>query len=101
MPLPTECRDGWVKFPLAGLRSDDAKLHSSEPFKEGMKGRLYFLSPQLRPGAVDATVWRIDRDGVVFRFMGPHIAPPPLDTIPSTRQVRLSGSWLWTWSPQP
>lgn len=108
MVLPTEYRDSWAKFPLTSPRSDDAKVHSGEPFKEGTKGRLYFLSPHshpeavLHPGAVDAIVWRIDRDGVVFRLTGPPIAPPPLDTIPSARQVRLSGSWLWTWeSPQP
>lgn len=97
MLLPTEYRDGWVKFPLGDLGSDRGKAHSREPFKEGAKGRLYFLSPHLRPGAVDATVWRIDRSGVVFRFTGPRIAPPPLETIPSARQVRLSGAWLWTW----
>jgi hypothetical protein len=90
--LPTEYRDGWVKLPLGGLSSDSAKVHLNEAFKEGTKRRLYFLSLHLRPRAVDATVWRIDRDDVVFRFTGPSIAPPLLDRIPSARQVPLSGA---------
>jgi hypothetical protein len=97
MLLPAEYRQGWIKFPFAGLGSDDAQVRSTEPFKEGMKGRLYFRSPHLRPGAVDAVVWRIDRDGVVFQFTGPTIPAPPLDTIPSVRRVHLSALWLWTW----
>ena len=97
MLMSTEYRDGWMKLPLGDLSSDGANAHFSERFKEGTKGRLYFFSPHLRPGAVDATVSRIDRDCVVFRFTGPRIAPPPLDAIPIARQVRLSGSWLWTW----
>lgn len=66
-----------------------------EPLEEGTKGRLYFLPPHRRPRAVDAIVERIDWDGVVFRFVGPTIAPPPVD--PRARHVRLSASWLWAW----
>jgi hypothetical protein len=64
-----------------------------ESVEEGTKGRLYFLPPHRRPRAVDAIVERIDRDGVVFRFVGPTVAPPPVD--PRGRHVRLSASWLW------
>lgn len=97
MSLPEEYRDGWVKFPVAGLSLDGSTERALEPFKEGTKGRLFFFAPNSRPGAVDARVSRIDRDGVVFRFTGPAVAPPPLDAIPSARRVRLSGAWLWTW----
>jgi hypothetical protein len=95
MLLPVEYRDGWMKFPLEGPSSDDARVHSTELFKEGTRGRLYFRSEHLCPGPVEAVVWRIDRDGVVFRFRGVSIAPPPLDTIPKDRQLQLSSSWLW------
>jgi hypothetical protein len=97
MLLPVEYRDGWARFPIAGLSRDGSAELAGEPFKEGTKGRLYFFAPHLRPGAVDARVSKIDHDGVVFRFTGPAVAPPPLDAIPSARRVHLSGSWLWTW----
>ena len=97
MSLPEEYRDGWAKFPVAGLSLDGSAERALGPFKEGTKGRLFFFAPNLRPGAVDARVSKIDRDGVVFRFTGPAIAPPPLDAIPSARRVHLSGTWLWTW----
>ena len=42
-------------------------------------------------------VWRLDRDGVVFRLTGPHIAPPPLEIVPQDCQCPLSGSLIWTW----
>jgi hypothetical protein len=97
MSLPEECHDGWVRFPVAGLSVDGSTERALEPFKEGTKGRLFFFAPHLRPGAVDARVSKIDRDGVVFQFTGPAVAPPPLDAIPSARRVHLSGAWLWTW----
>jgi hypothetical protein len=97
MVLPVDYRDGWARFPVGGLRFNGSTERGAEAFKEGTKGRLYFFAPNLRPGAVDARVSKIDRDGVVFRFTGPAVAPPPLDAIPSARQVHLSGSWLWTW----
>jgi hypothetical protein len=96
MTLPVEYRDGWARFPVGGLSLDGSTERAAEPFKEGTKGRLYFFAPHLRPGAVDAKVSKVDRDGVVFRFTGPAVAPPPLDAIPSARRVHLSGSWLWT-----
>jgi hypothetical protein len=93
MQLPVEYRDGWMKFPLA-----EGDGRATTRFEEGIRGRLYSLAPHLRPSAVDAIVWRADRDGVVFRFTGPVIAPPPLSTIPRERQFHLSGSWVWTWA---
>jgi len=95
--LPEEYRDGWVKFPIAVLSFDGSTERTLDPFKEGTKGRLFFFAPHLRPGAVDARISKIDRDGVVFRFTGPTVAPPPLDAIPAARRVHLSGAWLWTW----
>jgi hypothetical protein len=85
--LPAKYRDGLVKLPLG----------PNDSLREGAKGRLYFHFPHLRPGAVGAIVQRIDRDSALFRLTGPPIAPPSLDTIPKERQVRLSGSWVWTW----
>jgi hypothetical protein len=67
-------------------------------FAEASKGRLYFQVPHLQPGAIDACVWRLDPNGVVFRFDGPAVAAPPLSTIPRERQLSLSGSWIWTWN---
>jgi len=89
MHLPEEYRDGWMKFPV--------RPAALPAFKEGAKGRLYFLVPNLRPGAVDASVWRIDGDGVVFRFEGPSVASCPLSAIPQDRQIPLSSGWVWTW----
>jgi hypothetical protein len=89
MHLPEEYRDGWMKFPV--------RPAALPAFKEGAKGRLYFLVPNLRPGAVDASVWRIDGDGVVFRFEGPAVASCPLSAIPQDRQIPLSSGWVWTW----
>jgi hypothetical protein len=97
MFLPVEYRDGWAKFPVGGLSFDGSTERGAEPFKEGTRGRLYFFAPHLRPGAIDAKVSKIDHDGVVFRFTGPAVAPPPLETIPRARRVHLSGSWLWAW----
>jgi len=91
-----EDRDGWVKFPLGDMCNPNGA--SVRPFRVGTEGRLHSLSPpHTRPRAVNAVVWRIDRDGVVFRFTGPSVAPPPLDAVPRARQVHLSGAWLWTW----
>lgn len=67
-------------------------------FKEAAKGRLYFMLPNLRPGAMEASVWRVDRDGVVFRLEGPAVAAPTLSSIPPGRQFLLSGGWVWTWA---
>jgi hypothetical protein len=90
MQLPEQYREGWIKFAV------------SEPeraaFAEGSKGRLYFQAPQLQPGAIHACIWRLDPNGVVFRFDGPAVAAPPLSTIPRERQIHLSGSWIWTWN---
>jgi hypothetical protein len=66
-------------------------------FTVATKGRLYFHVPELRPYTMDASVWRLDADSVVFRFDGPAVAAPPLSAIPRERQVHLSGSWIWTW----
>jgi hypothetical protein len=90
-----EPRESWVTFPLGGLALD--RTQAPGPFEEGTKGRLYFRPPHQRPRAVDAIVGRIDRDGVMFRFIGPSIAPPPFDS--QAHHVRLSGSWVWTWAP--
>ena len=92
MRLPAEGRDGLVKLPLSPRQASPM-----EAFTEGKKGRLYFRFPHLRPGAVDAIVQQIDRDTAVFRLAGPIIAPPPLDTVPTERQVLLAGAWVWTW----
>lgn len=89
MQLPERYRAGWVKFALSET--------DRTAFAESSKGRLYFQVPQLRPGAIDACVWRLDPDGVVIRFDGPAVAAPPLSAIPRERQVHLSGSWIWTW----
>src|SRR6266545_4393157 len=92
MRLPAENRDGLVKLPFSPTQAP-----LIEAFTEGMKGRLHFRFPHLRPGAVNATVQQIDRDTAVFRLTGPIIAPPPLDTVPKERQVPLTGAWVWTW----
>lgn len=86
-----ESRDNGVKLPLGSLRSH--RSYASNPFDEGTKGRLYFLSPNQRPRAVDAIVGRVEQHSVVFHFVGPAVAPPPID--PQAQCVRLSGSWLW------
>jgi hypothetical protein len=89
MRLPERFREGWIKFAVG---------ETDRPtFAEATKGRLYFQVPQLLPGAIDACVWRLDPNGVVFRFDGPAVAAPPLSIIPRERQVHLSGSWIWTW----
>lgn len=91
-----ETREGCLlRLPLVDLSPGGAKVRLSEPLKGGTKGRLYFLPPHWRPRMVEAIVWRIDLDGVVFRFTGPSFAPPP-----ATRAVRSSGSWMWTWEAQ-
>lgn len=87
MELPDKYREGWMKF-VVGETSRAA-------FTEGTKGRLYFLAPYLRPGAVDASVWRLDPNGVVFRLEGPAVAPPPLVAVPKAQQIQLSGLWVW------
>ena len=94
-PVVLETRDGWLNVPLIDVSPGGAKVRVMEPLKEGTKGRLYFLPPHWRPRMVEAIVWRIDLDGVVFRFTGPSFAPPP-----ATRAVRSSGSWMWTWEAQ-
>ena len=95
MLSPATGLDGWAKFPIAP--ADHTSAQAAQPFKEGTKGRLYFSAPESRPGAVDARVWKMEDDGVVFQITGPPIAPPPLDSIARARQVHLSGSWLWAW----
>ena len=92
MDTDTLYGDGWAKIPTG-----DADARASAGLKEGTRGRLYFRAPYLRPAAVNAVVWRLDRDGVVFRLMGPPIAPPPLEIVPADCQFRLSGSSIWTW----
>src|ERR1700687_2320765 len=65
-----------MKLPIG-----DADVRACTGLKEGTRGRLYFNAPYLRAAAGDAVVWRLDRDGVVFRLTGPHIAPP-LEIVP-------------------
>ena len=89
MQLPEKYREGWIKF---AVNEVDRAV-----FTVATKGRLYFHVPELLPYAMDASVWRLDADGVVFRFDGPAVAAPPLSAIPRERQVHLSGSWIWTW----
>jgi hypothetical protein len=89
MQLADKYRDAWIKFPLASP--------ALPAFAEGAKGRLYVLVPNPRPGAMDASVWRVDRDGVVFRLEGPAVAARPLASIPPEQQFALSGGWIWTW----
>jgi len=99
MLLPAVHRDGWAKFPFGDMSSPDGATGCSTGlFKVGTKGHLHSLSPpHAHSRALDAIVWRIDRDGVVFHFTGLSIAPPPLETVPRARQVRLSNAWLWAW----
>ena len=92
MQLPEKYRDGWIKF-----RVSERALSA---FVEGAKGRLYVAVPPLRPAAMEASVWRLDRDGVVFRLDGPAVAARPLSDIPREQQVHLSGGWIWTWEPR-
>ena len=89
MQLPETYREGWIKFPVG--------KPALPAFTVGAKGRLYFFVPHLRPGTMDASVWRLDGDGVVFRFAGPAVAPSPLSAVPQDRQIPLSGGWVWTW----
>jgi hypothetical protein len=84
--------DGWMKIP-----THDLDVSSCGGFTVGRRGRLYFKAPSLRPAAIDAIVWRLDRDGVVFRFIGTQVAPPPLEIVPRECQYRLSNSLIWTW----
>jgi PilZ domain len=76
-PVILETRDGLLRLPLIDLGPGGAKVRLTQPLTEGMKGHLYFLPPHWRPRAVEAIVWRIDLDGVVLRFSGPNITPPP------------------------
>ena len=73
-------REGWIKFAV------------NDAGRAATKGRLYIHVPHVRPGVMDASVWRLDADGVVLRLDGPAVAPPPLCAIPPERQVHLSGS---------
>jgi hypothetical protein len=82
-------REGSIKF--AVNEADHAA------FTAATTGRLYLHVPHVRPGVMDASVWRLDADGVVLRLDGPAVAPPPLSAIRPERQVHLSGSWVWTW----
>lgn len=95
-PVVLETRDGWIRLPLVDLSPSGAKVHITEPLKEGTRGRLYFLPPHWRARTVEAIVWRVDLDGVVFFFTGLGIAPPS-----SARGTRPAGSWLWTWKAAP
>lgn len=90
-----ETRDGWSRVPLIDLSPGGAKVRLTKPLKEGTKGRLYFLPPHWRSRAIEAIVWRVDLDGMVFRFTGVSIGTPP-----AARAVRSPGSWLWTWEVQ-
>lgn len=74
-PVVLETRDGWMRLPLIDLNPGGAKVRLTEPLKEGIKARLYFLPPHWRPRAVEAIVWRIDLDGVVLLFTGRSITP--------------------------
>jgi PilZ domain len=76
-PVILETRDGLLRVPLIDLSPGGAKVRLVQPLTEGMKGRLYFLPPYWRARAVETIVWRIDLDGVVLRFRGPSIIPPP------------------------
>lgn len=74
-PVVLEAGNRWVKLQLVNLSPSGAKVRLTEPVEEGTTARLYFLPPHWRPLVVDAMVWRIDLDGVVFFFTGPRIAP--------------------------
>jgi hypothetical protein len=91
-PVVLETRDGWSRLPLIDLSPGGAKVRLTRPLKEGTKGRLYFLPPHWRSRVVEAIVWRIDLDGIVFRFTGAEVGTPP-----APRPLRSAGSWLWTW----
>src|SRR5580700_3009117 len=76
-PVVLETRDGWLRLPLIDLSPGGAKVRLTERLKEGTKGCLYFLPPHWRSRAVETIVWRSDLDGVVLRFTGASITPPP------------------------
>lgn len=76
-PVILETRGGLLRLPLIDLSPGGAKVRLVQPLTEGMKARLYFLPPHWRPRAVETIVWRIDLDGVVLRFSGPSVVPPP------------------------
>jgi len=76
-PVILETRDALLRIPLIDLGPGGAKVRLTQPLTEGMRGRLYFLPPHWHPRAVETIVWRIDLDGVVLRFRGPDITPPP------------------------
>jgi hypothetical protein len=94
-PVVLETREGWLRAPLIDLSPGGAKVRLTEPLKEGTKGRLYLLPPHWRIRTVEAIVWRVDLDGIVFRFTGASTGRPP-----AARAVRPPGSWLWTWEAQ-
>jgi hypothetical protein len=55
-----------------------------------VRGRVYFLPPHWCPRVVEASLWRVDLDGVVVLFTGPSIAQPPV-----ARDCRVPASWFW------
>jgi hypothetical protein len=48
-----------------------AKVRLDEPLKVGSTARLKFRPPHGRPLDVEAIVWRTDKDGPAFFFVGP------------------------------
>ena len=71
-----ETREGWLlRLPLIDLSPGGVKVHLTERLTAGTSGRVYFLPPHWRPRVVEATVSRIDLDGIVLRFTDSSIAP--------------------------
>lgn len=48
-----------------------AKIRLDEPLTVGSSARLRFRPPQGRTHDVEAIVWRTDKDGPAFFFVGP------------------------------
>jgi hypothetical protein len=85
LPIVLETRAGHLlRLPLIDVSPGGAKVRLTEQFAEGTRGRVYFLPPHWNPRVVEAIVWRIDLDGIVFRFTD------SLGTPPTEAAVRTS-----------
>jgi len=83
-PIVLETREGHLlPLPLIDLSPGGAKVRFTERLRPGMGGRVYFLPPHWHPRVVEATVWRIDLDGVVLRFTDVSLDTPRTGANPS------------------
>jgi hypothetical protein len=76
------------------LSARGAKIRPTERLSEGSLARLHFHPPDGSSLDIEAIVWRVDLDGLAFRFTDDnthdvtarlvHVAGAPLDRHPSS-----------------